>query len=33
MTIDLKFHALRKEIQVFGNVSLGEQKTKNITYK
>jgi len=33
MTMVLKFHALRKKNQVFGNVSLGEQKTKNITYK
>jgi hypothetical protein len=32
MIINLKLHAPKKN-QVFGNVSLGERKTKDITYK
>jgi hypothetical protein len=32
MIVNLKLHTPKKN-QMFGNVSLGEQKTKDITYK
>jgi hypothetical protein len=32
MIVNLKLHAPKKKT-VFGNVSLGEQKAKDITYK
>jgi hypothetical protein len=33
MIIHLKLHAPKEKNQVCGNVSLGEHKTKDITYK